>query len=116
MNSSSVSFTPVLIIGGGPSGLTLAGELLRRGVRCRIIDRLEGPTATSRAFTLHARTLELFEMAGIADRFLERGLCNIAMDYHFQSVGETVQLLEVLREHLATLGAQVEWGTALRSF
>lgn len=52
--------TPVLVVGAGPAGLTLAIELLRRGVACRVIDRLPAPAPTSRAGTMHARTLELF--------------------------------------------------------
>jgi 2-polyprenyl-6-methoxyphenol hydroxylase-like FAD-dependent oxidoreductase len=126
---------PVLIVGAGPTGATLGIELGRRGVACRVVDRLAGPVTTSRSFTLHARTLELFEMAGIADRFLERGLCAVSMDYHFKGTAEPARVdfsqlrsrypftliinqnvtEQVLRDQLTALGATVEWATELRS-
>jgi len=63
----------VLIIGAGPTGLTLACELLRRGVPCRIIDKLTAPVAESRAFGIQARTLEMLEDMGIVQQFLAHG-------------------------------------------
>lgn len=135
MEEPRVSELPVLIVGAGPTGATLGTELRRRGVACRVIDRLAEPVTTSRSFTLHARTLELFELAGIVDRFLERGLRSVSMDYHFDGVQESARLdfsqlhsrypftliinqnviEQVLRDQLATLGTAVEWSTELRS-
>ena len=54
--------------------MVLANELLRRRVPCRMIDKRSGPTETSRSFTLHAKTMEMFEHMGLAHRFLEDGL------------------------------------------
>lgn len=51
----------VLIAGAGPSGLMLALELCRHGVRPRVVDALPGPSPLSRALILHARTLELLD-------------------------------------------------------
>jgi 2-polyprenyl-6-methoxyphenol hydroxylase-like FAD-dependent oxidoreductase len=65
--------TDVLVVGAGPTGLTLACELLRRGVRCRIIDKASGPATTSRALGLQPRTLELFNTMGIVDQVLSTG-------------------------------------------
>ena len=65
---------PVLIFGAGPAGLVLAIELARRQVPCRIIERKAQPTETSRSFTLHAKTMEMFEHMGIAHYFLEDGI------------------------------------------
>ena len=65
--------TDVLIVGAGPTGLTLACELLRRGVGCRIIDKAASPATTSRALGLQPRTLELFDAMGIVDRVLSTG-------------------------------------------
>ena len=65
--------TDVLIVGAGPTGLTLACELLRRGVSCRVIDKAASPATTSRALGLQPRTLELFDNMGIIDRVLSAG-------------------------------------------
>ncbi len=64
----------VLVVGAGPTGLTLAGELLRRGLRVRIIDKLPEATKQSRALGVHARTLEIFDDLGIADELIARGI------------------------------------------
>ena len=48
----------VLVVGAGPVGLTLASELARHGVRCRIVDRLPQPLAYCRAIGVTPRTLE----------------------------------------------------------
>jgi 2-polyprenyl-6-methoxyphenol hydroxylase-like FAD-dependent oxidoreductase len=66
--------TDVLIVGAGATGLTLACELARRGVRFRIIDRDASPAITSRALTIQPRTLEVFDLMGIVDQALERGV------------------------------------------
>jgi len=65
--------TDVLIVGAGPTGLTLACELLRRGVGCRIVDKAASPATTSRALGLQPRTLELFDAMGVIDRVLATG-------------------------------------------
>src|SRR5256885_1912342 len=63
----------VLIVGGGPTGLMLANQLGRRGVRAMIIDRHSGPAQQTRAMAVHARTLEIYSKLGIAERALELG-------------------------------------------
>lgn len=63
----------VLIVGAGPTGLMLANQLVRRGVRALIIDRHSGPAQQSRAIGVQARTLEIYAKLGIADRALELG-------------------------------------------
>jgi 3-(3-hydroxy-phenyl)propionate hydroxylase len=64
----------VIVVGGGPTGLMLAGELALAGVDVAIVERrLNQELAGSRAGGLHARTIEVFDQRGIADRFLSQG-------------------------------------------
>ena len=64
----------VLIAGGGPTGLTLAGELALAGVDVAVVERRPSQElAGSRAGGLHSRTIEVFDQRGIADRFLAEG-------------------------------------------
>ena len=65
--------TDVLIVGAGPTGLMLANQLGRHGVRAQIIDRHPGPALQTRALGVQARTLEIYAQLGIADEALELG-------------------------------------------
>jgi 2-polyprenyl-6-methoxyphenol hydroxylase-like FAD-dependent oxidoreductase len=65
--------TDVLVVGAGPTGLMLANQLGRRGVRVTIIDRHAGPAMQSRAMAVHARTLEIYAKLGIVERAIELG-------------------------------------------
>lgn len=64
----------VLIVGAGPTGLTLALWLKRLGVSIRIIDRRPKPGETSRALAVQARTLEFHRQIGIVDDILDAGV------------------------------------------
>jgi len=64
----------VVIAGGGPTGLMLAAELALARVDVAIVERRESQElAGSRAGGLHARTIEIFDQRGIAERFLSQG-------------------------------------------
>jgi 2-polyprenyl-6-methoxyphenol hydroxylase-like FAD-dependent oxidoreductase len=64
----------VVVAGGGPTGMMLAGELGLAGVDVVIVERrVSQELAGSRAGGLHARTIEVFDQRGIADRFLAEG-------------------------------------------
>jgi 2-polyprenyl-6-methoxyphenol hydroxylase-like FAD-dependent oxidoreductase len=64
----------VVIVGGGPTGLMLAGELALAGVDVAIVERRASQTLVGlRAGGLHARTIEVLDQRGIADRFLAEG-------------------------------------------
>ncbi|MGW5384160.1 FAD-dependent monooxygenase [Nocardia sp. NPDC003963] len=135
MSILPASHLGVLIVGAGPTGLTLGIELLRRGVDCRVIDKLSAPATTSRSFTVHARTLELLELSGMVDEFQDRGLRGEWMDYHFTGAEEKVRLdftgldsrypyyrtisqrdtEEILRRHFTGLGGVIDWHTELVS-
>src|SRR5438552_9999893 len=64
----------VVIAGGGPTGLMLAGELALAGVDVVIVERRASQDLVgSRSGGLHSRTIEVFDQRGIADRFLAQG-------------------------------------------
>jgi 3-(3-hydroxy-phenyl)propionate hydroxylase len=64
----------VVIAGGGPTGLMLAGELALAGIDVVIVERRASPAVDgSRAGGLHSRTIEVLDQRGIAERFLSAG-------------------------------------------
>ena len=60
----------VLVVGAGPTGLVMAAELAARGVACRILDKTPTRSERSRALVVHARSLELLQKMGVADKLL----------------------------------------------
>ena len=65
---------PILVVGAGPTGMTMACELSRHGATVRIIDKLPGIIPYCRATGIHSRTLEIFQDLGIVDEVIEKGL------------------------------------------
>ncbi|MCS0637607.1 rifampin monooxygenase [Streptomyces sp. LP05-1] len=63
----------VIVAGGGPVGLMLAAELRLHGARTVVLERLAEPAGESRALGLHARSVEVLDQRGLADRFLALG-------------------------------------------
>ena len=86
---ASMAEHAVVIAGGGPTGLMLAGELALAGVDVAIVERRESQDlAGLRAGGLHSRTIEVLDQRGIADRFISQGqkiqsapFAHIALDY-----------------------------------
>jgi 3-(3-hydroxy-phenyl)propionate hydroxylase len=73
----------VVIAGGGPTGLMLAGELALAGVDVAIVERRASQDLVgSRAGGLHSRTLEVLDQRGIVDRFLAQGQVYKAVRFH----------------------------------
>ncbi|RUW88506.1 hypothetical protein EOA35_33230, partial [Mesorhizobium sp. M8A.F.Ca.ET.023.01.1.1] len=73
----------VVIAGGGPTGLMLAGELALAGVDVAIVERRPNQELIgSRAGGLHARTIEVLDQRGIADRFLSQGQLSPSVGFH----------------------------------
>jgi len=132
---------PVLIVGAGPTGLTLACELARRNIAFRLIEASVGPQMGSRGMGVQPRTLEVFDDLGIIDRVLAYGrmampIRSTAPDGRVTMGGDIPEILkdrsdipypasvitpewrteEALRLQLAELGGAVEFGSALQSF
>jgi 2-polyprenyl-6-methoxyphenol hydroxylase-like FAD-dependent oxidoreductase len=81
---------PVLVVGAGPTGLTLANELARHGVLPRIIDRGTEPATTSRALVVQPRTLEIFDDMGVVDQAISAGTSASSLTITFAE--KTVEL------------------------
>lgn len=124
-----------LIVGAGPTGLTMALELARHGLRPRIVDKAPHPAQTSRALGVHARTLEYFERIGLADAALAEGrklhggsiysqrqrivhlnFEQLASRFNYILILPQSATERLLAEKLATLGVHVERGVELTAF
>ncbi|HEY7304382.1 MAG TPA: FAD-dependent monooxygenase [Bryobacteraceae bacterium] len=91
----------VLIAGGGPTGLMLAGELALARVDVAIVERRASPElAGSRASGLHSRTIEVLDQRGIADRFLSEGRLHPAVQF----AGVTLAIGDSPTRHNYVLG------------
>jgi 2-polyprenyl-6-methoxyphenol hydroxylase-like FAD-dependent oxidoreductase len=127
--------TDVLIVGAGPTGLMLANQLGRRGVRAMIVDRHSGPAQQSRAMAVQARTLEIYAQLGVADQAVAAGApgngANIWVHGRkrarvpLQEIGEGVSPFpyvlmlgqdeneRILGAHLRRWNMDVQWNTEL---
>ena len=73
----------VVIAGGGPTGLMLAGELALAGVGVAIVERRASQDLIgSRAGGLHSRTIEVLDQRGVAERFLSQGQLHKVVHFH----------------------------------
>lgn len=88
----------VLIVGAGPSGLTMALECARYNLSFRIIDKASQASPYSKAIAIQARTLETFQRMGVHKAFLEEGVRITGAMFH--SKGK--KLSEVHLSHLKT--------------
>ena len=65
--------TDVIIIGAGPTGLSLACQFIRYGIDFVVVEKNEGVTPFSKAIGVQARTLEIYDQIGLAEPAIERG-------------------------------------------
>ena len=130
--------TDVIIVGAGPTGLSLACQFLRHGVDFRIVEKNEGVTPYSKAIGVQARTLEIYEQLGLAHRAVEEGAVGskgrllvdgeVRGELELSRLGEGlspypfVLMLEqsknerLLYEYLQARGTEVLWRSELESF
>ena len=128
------------IAGAGPTGLTLAIDLARRGLPVRIVERADAPFAGSRGDGLQPRTLEVFDDLGVIDAILAAGELPKPLRAYVNGElvreGATFPIVEptpdvpypnpvmlgqsrtegILRSRLAELGVTVEFGVGLVGF
>lgn len=64
----------IVIAGGGPTGLYLAGRLLNQGYKCQVLEAKSEIAPHSRSLGIHPVSMELFQHAGIAEEFLKNGI------------------------------------------
>lgn len=130
--------TDVIIVGAGPTGLALACQLIRFGIDFTIIDKKDTTTPYSRAIGVQARTLEIYEQIGLADKLIARGkpaevvrmvaggevrgeavLKDIGAGlsaYPFMLIVEQGTHEAQLYDHIRANGHNVRWNTELVSF
>jgi 2-polyprenyl-6-methoxyphenol hydroxylase-like FAD-dependent oxidoreductase len=127
----------VLIVGAGPTGLTLAAQLKAFGATVRIVDRQLDRVHESRALAVQPRTMEVLRGLGVAQELIERGndavwvqlhasdrsvrirLFGLGLDdtaYPFLLFVSQAETEQVLNDHLATRGVPVERGVELVGF
>jgi 2-polyprenyl-6-methoxyphenol hydroxylase-like FAD-dependent oxidoreductase len=127
----TVRHTDVLVVGAGPTGLMVAGELARRGVAVRVIEKRSARQPLSKALVLQARTLEVMDLIGIAGEFLRRGypapglniglggrtasveMRDLPTDFPYMLVLPQQETEEILERHLRDHGAGPERGHEL---
>lgn len=73
LHETEIEETDVVIVGGGPTGLTLANEMGIRGIRCILIDQKAHVVPDSRFFLCHGTTMEGMVRLGLANEYIERG-------------------------------------------
>lgn len=121
----------VIVVGAGPTGLMLAGELALAGVECVVFERRPNQEVIgSRGLGLHARTIEMFDQRGIVDRFLAEGDVAQVVGFgstrldisdfpsrHPYGLGLRQEHTErILAEWVEELGIRVEYGQEVTGF
>ncbi|MBJ7340218.1 FAD-dependent monooxygenase [Mycolicibacterium sp.] len=127
-----MNHSDVIVVGAGPTGLMLACELALAGVQCRVLERRDGQSNMTRAFAVHARTLELFDARGLAEDLVPRGvpiqqvapapgavldMNEFATPYPMVLIAPQSATERLLETRALRLGVQIEYGvelTALR--
>ena len=77
-----VMHSEVLVVGAGPTGITLATELLRRGVDAKLVDRAERHNPHSKAIVIWPRAVDVFDRLGVAEKIVAAALPLTAANYY----------------------------------
>jgi 2-polyprenyl-6-methoxyphenol hydroxylase-like FAD-dependent oxidoreductase len=85
----------VLVVGAGPTGLTLAAQLAQYGTRLRFIDRQLDRVHESRALGVQPRTLEVLAALGVTDELVDRGNQAVRLQMHFGRRVVPVRLFDI---------------------
>ncbi|MGW4691066.1 FAD-dependent monooxygenase [Kitasatospora cineracea] len=120
---SETEFTAdVLVVGAGPTGLLLAGDLAAAGLRVTVLEKRAEESGLTRAFAVHARTLELLDARGLADELIATGrampslqvfgrlrvdLAGLPTRFPFVLVTPQYNTERVLRERAVKAGAEL---------
>jgi 2-polyprenyl-6-methoxyphenol hydroxylase-like FAD-dependent oxidoreductase len=131
----SAADSTVVIVGAGPAGMFAACELLRHGVRPRVVERRHEPHHEARGTALQPATLDIIDRAGLIEPFLRAGVpirqvrllgpdlqpiastkfAGIGCKYEFQCSLPQWRTETILREHLRSRGVNIEYGTEVKS-
>ena len=127
-----------MIIGAGPTGLSLATQLTRYGIDFMIVEKKGSLSETSKALSVHARTMEIYDEIGLADAAVEAGqvcgLLHMLVDgktigqvnlekmgegkspYPYMLILEQSKNEKILHDYLTQAGESVHWNTEMIDF
>lgn len=121
--------TDVVVAGAGPTGLLLAGDLAAAGIDVTLVERRAEESNLTRAFAVHARTLEQLDARGLAEQVIETGntidrlrvfsrasvdLRTLPSRYPFVLVTPQYSVERVLEDRATRAGARILRGLAVR--
>jgi 2-polyprenyl-6-methoxyphenol hydroxylase-like FAD-dependent oxidoreductase len=116
----------VIVVGAGPAGLLLTGDLADAGVSCALLERRPERSGLTRAFTVHARTLEELDARGVADQLVATGtpvselrlftgsaldLSRLPSRFPYMLVTPQYKTEGVLEERARRMGADIRYGS-----
>ena len=87
----------MLVVGAGPTGLSLAAQLTRFGTRFRIVDELPDRRHESRALAVQARSLEILDTIDLADSLVARGRRAMRVRIHAGGGGALIPIADIGR-------------------
>lgn len=127
----------IVIAGAGPTGLMLACQLSRFGIRALVLDKKSGPTTESRALAVQARSMEIYEQMGLSDEVEKDGrpsggislfkkgkkkasvflrtMGQYISPFPYIMIYEQSKNETLLCKHLQSYGNEVQWNTEIKN-